>query len=233
MITITKPLHTAETAEELMNQRGYKKTANSNGTKGECYFFLKQVDKKISIHAFVNITLQQVQLDFVGMLDMGIKMMTEQIALDTNVFENYENALLKYLRICLDQNGEEITLKTPVSVPTVDEPVVVVATPVPVKLDIPDRRKEFWLKIRDIGKQKGYEKEFCLEFYEYWISMNEGGKKMRYEMEKVFDLPRRLNTWLRNDKKWSARYDNRKTDKAAVELNEALTVRKIDTKSLF
>lgn len=228
----TVKVYTAEEAEVVMNERGYKKTANSNGSLGEAYFFLKPVDKKISLHAFVNITNQQVQLDFCGMLDMGIKMMTEEFYIGTNVFENFENALLKYLRICLDQNGEEITLKTGVEQPGVVDKVVV-ATPVPVKKDAKERAKDFWLAIRAVGKEKGYEKEFCLEFYEYWISMNAGGKKMRYEMEKVFDLPRRLNTWLKNDQKWNSRYTKIQADKATIQNEQITKVVTLDPSKLF
>ncbi len=42
-------------------------------------------------------------------------------------------------------------------------------------------------------------------FADYWTEHNPGGKKMRYEMEKIFDLPRRLATWAKRDKEYSAR----------------------------
>ena len=39
-------------------------------------------------------------------------------------------------------------------------------------------------------------------FLDYWTEKSNGGKKERWEMEKVFDVKRRWNTWLRNKKAW-------------------------------
>lgn len=39
------------------------------------------------------------------------------------------------------------------------------------------------------------------EFFEYWSESSNDGKKMRFEKETVFDLKRRMDTWLRNSKK--------------------------------
>ncbi len=41
------------------------------------------------------------------------------------------------------------------------------------------------------------------EFFEYWTECNENGNKMRFEMEKVFNINRRMNTWINNNKKKS------------------------------
>jgi hypothetical protein len=40
------------------------------------------------------------------------------------------------------------------------------------------------------------------EFIDYWTESSENGKKMRFEKEKVFDIKRRLNTWMRNKEKF-------------------------------
>ncbi len=42
-----------------------------------------------------------------------------------------------------------------------------------------------------------------LSFVEYWTEHNPNGKKMRFEGEKYFDINRRLQTWIRNDKKFN------------------------------
>lgn len=39
------------------------------------------------------------------------------------------------------------------------------------------------------------------DFFEYWSECSLDGKKMRFEKESVFDLNRRMNTWLRNNNK--------------------------------
>lgn len=40
-------------------------------------------------------------------------------------------------------------------------------------------------------------KEFC----DYWTEYSANGKKMRFEMQKVFDIQRRMATWMRNNNK--------------------------------
>lgn len=41
------------------------------------------------------------------------------------------------------------------------------------------------------------------KFCEYWSEHSANGKKMRFEMEKVFDISRRLSTWLENELKFN------------------------------
>ena len=36
------------------------------------------------------------------------------------------------------------------------------------------------------------------KFLDYWTEKSEGGRKERWQMEKVFDVKRRWNTWLKN-----------------------------------
>jgi hypothetical protein len=39
------------------------------------------------------------------------------------------------------------------------------------------------------------------DFYAYWSERSSNSKKMRFEMEKVFDIDRRMQTWLKNNNK--------------------------------
>tara|TARA_R100001510_G_scaffold38908_1_gene35310 strand:- start:15918 stop:16850 length:933 start_codon:yes stop_codon:yes gene_type:complete len=66
-----------------------------------------------------------------------------------------------------------------------------------------DRFAIFTEKAHKIGKEKGLDKQEIEKFINHWGAHNEGGKKMRWEMEKVFDLPRRMNTWKSNNDKWN------------------------------
>ena len=66
-----------------------------------------------------------------------------------------------------------------------------------------DRFAIFTEKAHRIGKEKGLNKKEIEKFINHWGAHNEGGKKMRWEMEKVFDLPRRINTWKANNDKWN------------------------------
>jgi hypothetical protein len=44
-------------------------------------------------------------------------------------------------------------------------------------------------------------------FLNYWTEMNPGGRKQRWELERVFDVKRRFQTWLRNHKRWTGQMD--------------------------
>jgi phage replication O-like protein O len=64
-----------------------------------------------------------------------------------------------------------------------------------------------------VYSNNGYPKEELSAFIEYWTESGENQKKMRYEMEKVFDIDRRLKTWMRNKEKW----ESKKNKEAYVE----------------
>ncbi|HPC36729.1 MAG TPA: replication protein [Candidatus Marinimicrobia bacterium] len=53
------------------------------------------------------------------------------------------------------------------------------------------------------------------EFLDYWTEKNPNGKKERWQMEKVFDVKRRYQTWLRKSKLWSGQT---KSDHKAQEI---------------
>jgi len=57
------------------------------------------------------------------------------------------------------------------------------------------------------------------EFLDYWTEKNPNGKEERWQMEKVFDVKRRYQTWLRNYKRWTGQLD---ADRKAEEIAEAL-----------
>ena len=42
------------------------------------------------------------------------------------------------------------------------------------------------------------------EFIDYWSEHNDGGKVMRYEQQPIFNIKRRINTWIKNSKKFNS-----------------------------
>lgn len=46
-----------------------------------------------------------------------------------------------------------------------------------------------------------YAPSILRDFWLYWSQQTKSGKE-RWELEKVFDLPKRLETWKRNEDKW-------------------------------
>lgn len=67
--------------------------------------------------------------------------------------------------------------------------------------EIENRKFKF---LNEIGlfKEKCSEKTLN-KFCDYWTEHSANGKKMRFEMEKVFDISRRLNTWISNETKFN------------------------------
>ena len=201
---------------ELMEGRGYKQTGSGSG--GESLFFLKKIDEIITVHAFVKVRRLNVELDIIGTLGMNIKLATNPILVDTNCFDKTEEELIRYGRILAENNVVHSQLQSGVgqtNAPGMEE----VSRP-KVEKTFDQRKKELWEKIRQVGKQKSYEKDMCIQFYEYWTQKNEQGKKMRFEKEGTWDLAGRLRTWLRNDKVFLKRYETREEKKATVQNTE-------------
>lgn len=90
----------------------------------------------------------------------------------------------------------------------------------PASPTIDEREKEFMAKVA--VHMETYPKVMLREFFDYWTEKNEGGRKMRFEMQKVFDLPKRLATWKRNEKKNGT---TKSTKQTPAELAEAFANR--------
>lgn len=50
------------------------------------------------------------------------------------------------------------------------------------------------------AKEDRMSPELAEDFFEYWTETNPNGRKMRFEMEPVFDISRRMETFIRNAK---------------------------------
>ena len=70
-----------------------------------------------------------------------------------------------------------------------------------VKKPTPTLKERFAIfseKVHKVGTEKGLPKQEIDKFINHWGAHNEGGKKMLWEMQKVFDMSRRINTWMAN-----------------------------------
>ncbi len=65
------------------------------------------------------------------------------------------------------------------------------------KLTVEGRRESFKDNCFIWHTTKNMSLELAYEFFDYWTEMNPNGKKMRFEMERVFDINRRMNTWIK------------------------------------
>jgi hypothetical protein len=223
---------------EIMRQRGYGLVSESKSeSNGETLNFAKTVDLGVCLHASVYMkprmmSLEMVQLKYFAQINMS------RFDFFHKDFERIEKILYLYSRGCLDldahifrlaDNMRPIQNKLPGFKEDPKEKEEKKAPPT-----IKERKSELWDKIRQVGKDKSYEKDMCMEFFNYWVEMNEGGKKMRFEFERVFDVSRRLSTWLDNDKKWLKQYKSKeevKADKQEEKLKKDTTV--IDKTKVF
>ena len=214
---------TKEEAFRLMTDRGYLKTAESGDGETKFYFG-KTLDNTYRLSAELDMKRANIQLHV--KLKKFCILGTQPFPVDLKMFNDIEKSLIEYLT--------KVTLYVDdISVlPRVEELVV---KPKPPEKTIVGRKDDLWQKIRQVGKEKGYQKEMCLEFYHYWCEMNPGGKKMRWEMEKIFDVVRRLATWQSHDKKWSKplskSFAEQKAEKQEAELKTIKSV--VDPKDLF
>ena len=68
-------------------------------------------------------------------------------------------------------------------------------------------------------------KDILKEFVNYWTEENRSGSKMLFELQATFDINRRLQTWVSNDKKWNTpnkkKWTDSKFNKQLTELEKA------------
>jgi hypothetical protein len=198
-------------AIEIMLSHGYKNTATV--ANGAGLFFLKKISDTLDLHGTVTLKTESVYLDIIGALDLGISIRSPQMALDSPIlFEKTEESILIYINLLLYGVLKDKKEK--------------------VEKPLEERKSNFWNEIRRVAKEEGYEKEMCLEFYGYWTEKNGQGKLMEFEKERTFQVKPRLNTWLRNDKKWSKDFVDKKIEKQNKELEETGT-KVIKKKDLF
>jgi len=97
--------------------------------------------------------------------------------------------LIKRLEIIEAQNNEILELLQKKKQPTKE----------PIKT-LEERKKDFKMECWNTFKDE-ITLQTIKEFFEYWSESNLEGKKMRFEKESVFDLRRRMTTWLKNSNK--------------------------------
>ena len=61
------------------------------------------------------------------------------------------------------------------------------------------RTHKFFKKVEHIFNEKYnvYPKSILAEFCDYWTESNPNGRQLRFEQQKVFDISRRLSTWIK------------------------------------
>lgn len=234
-------------AIRIMIDRGYELVAEIGDDKLE---FGKKVNE-LHLYCLVRYEKETCELSFPE-LKYSCTLTSNCYRIDHKDFDKFENVLYLYAQTCnivdvlmddldlkrdiakgvmvefaqqkmgLDKNSKPLSPPEPIEKPKVE------------KKSIEERKKDFWNEILPIAKDKGYEKDMCIGFYNYWTEMNNGGKKMRFEMEKIFDVNRRLTTWLQNDKKWLSPWKTKQQELEKNQQQELITVKETASrKELF
>ena len=69
---------------------------------------------------------------------------------------------------------------------------------------IDTRKKAFVKRVDKEIVGMGVNPQLQKEFIDYWSEHNDGGKVMRYEQQPIFNIKRRINTWIKNSKKFNS-----------------------------
>ena len=69
---------------------------------------------------------------------------------------------------------------------------------------IDTRKKAFVKRVDKEIVGMGVNPQLQKEFIDYWSEHNDGGKVMRYEQQSIFNIKRRINTWIKNSKKFNS-----------------------------
>lgn len=208
---------TKDVSDKKMKDKGYN-TVAQNGA-GTVFMYNKKLKEDLNIGATVNLLRQDISLN-VLLNNYGILLSTNPFSFDHKDFEGFEKSLLKYAVACYNIEN------------TVGIPDSIIEKAVSKGLTLEDRQKQLWRKIKEIGKEKEYDREECERFFRYWTEKNDKGRKMRFEMQETFSVGGRLVTWFENikNKKFSS-FTEKKIDKQEEDLKARKPL--INHKELF
>lgn len=234
---------TKEKAIEIMSGRGYEKTAEARYNKGvdeegnsiehvKISFLRMLPGTNLSLHAEVDPDYERVKLSFVQ-LKMLCFLETATFDLHHKDFTKFEEAMIAYASMCLQKDVFEALKEFHFGKQDVQEEI----KPKKKKVPVDQRKMDFWLIAAQHGKAKGYSKKVCLSFYNYWTETNDGGKDMKWEITKrkwgTFDICKRLDTWVRNEQKYDAKFKSRE-EKIIEKQNKVIKqTEQVNPKDLF
>ena len=66
------------------------------------------------------------------------------------------------------------------------------------------KRGQFYERARHKAKELGMTKEVFLDFVGYWCEHSDGSEKLRCEKEDTFNISRRIETWMKNNRNKSS-----------------------------
>jgi len=87
-----------------------------------------------------------------------------------------------------------------------------------ISKDIKTRKLEFALRVeKEVSDMKVSSKDIQ-DFISYWSEHNTNGRVMRFEQQSIFNVKRRMQTWISNSKKFQSTFQPTEEDVEAREL---------------
>ena len=69
--------------------------------------------------------------------------------------------------------------------------------------DINTKKEEFAKRVEKEVFDMQIDPAMIKEFIEYWTEHNDGGRVLRYEQQSIFNVRKRMSTWVKNSKKFN------------------------------
>lgn len=132
-----------------------------------------------------------------GFIEM-IERSKNQYSANIVALVNFDKALDKALDKAIKKHASKQDESTIQSIDSINKQLTIK----PINKETIDNRK---LKFSDTLKPflDIYGKDLLNDFFKYWTEPNKSGTKFRQELEKTWDVSRRLETWLKNDKNFT------------------------------
>ena len=70
--------------------------------------------------------------------------------------------------------------------------------------DINTKKEEFAKRVEKEVFDMQIDPNMIKEFIEYWTEHNDGGRVLRYEQQSIFNVRKRMSTWVKNSKKFNS-----------------------------
>ena len=70
--------------------------------------------------------------------------------------------------------------------------------------DINTKKEEFAKRVEKEVFDMHLDPNMIKEFIEYWTEHNDGGRVLRYEQQSIFNVRKRMSTWVKNSKKFNS-----------------------------
>ena len=71
-------------------------------------------------------------------------------------------------------------------------------------ISVKDKKEEFAKRVEKEVFDMQIDPAMIKEFIEYWTEHNDGGRVLRYEQQSIFNVRKRMSTWVKNSKKFNS-----------------------------